>query len=106
MFFNELTYTINVPEEFRSMNAQLHSVRLSYGCDVFERDVNIPLENEQEFLGFYFNLSNNLHYNFGDSLSGVLHQGQYIFIFQERMLNLVLRKENILHLVFTSHRSC
>jgi AraC-like DNA-binding protein len=81
MFFNELTYTIKVPEEFLSMNDQLHSVRLSYGCDVFEKDVNIPINNEQEFLGFYFNLASNLHYSFGDSLSGTLHQGQYIFIY-------------------------
>src|SRR5689334_12175024 len=84
MFFNELTYTINVPEEFRSMKANLHSVRLSYGCDVFERDINIPLKGEREFLGFYFNLSNNLRYNFGDMLSGTLHKGQYIFIYIPR----------------------
>lgn len=84
MFFNELTYKIRVPEEFRSMSERLHSVRLSYGCDVFERDANIPTNNEREFLGFYFNLSSNLRYSFGDLLSGTLHKGQYIFIYIPR----------------------
>jgi AraC-like DNA-binding protein len=81
MFFNELTYAIKVPEDFLAMKEGVHSVRLSYGCKVFERDNTVPLNDGREFLGFYFNLSNNISYNFNNQFSGILHRDQYIFIY-------------------------
>lgn len=81
MFFNELTYAIKVPEDFLARKEDVHSVRLSYGCQVFDTDSTVPLDDGREFLGFYFNLANNVSYNFNNQFSGILRKHQYIFIY-------------------------
>jgi AraC-like DNA-binding protein len=81
MFLNELTYDIKVPDDFVAMQEGMHAVRISYGCSVFENESNVALDDNREFLGLYFNLSNNLTYTFNDLFSGTLHKGQYMVVY-------------------------
>ena len=79
MFFNEINYSLQVPGE-----AQFGTVRLSYGCGMFEKDESLFIPDDREFLGFYSNLGNDFHFTFNDLFAGTLQKGQYIFMYQPR----------------------
>lgn len=77
MFFNEITYPLQIPGD-----SQLGPVRLSYGCKVFDKENNLFVPDDREFLGLYFNLGNDFHFTFNDLFTGTLHSGQYVFLYQ------------------------
>jgi AraC-like DNA-binding protein len=77
MFFNEISYPLQVHGD-----AQLGPVRLSYGCKVFEKENNLFVPDDREFLGLYFNLGNDFQFTFNDYFTGTLHRGHYVFLYQ------------------------
>jgi AraC-like DNA-binding protein len=60
----------------------LGCVRLSHSAEVFEAEKKVLIEERSEFLGFYFNIGNDLKYSFDNgSPGGVMPKNHYNLVY-------------------------
>lgn len=90
--FNEITYSLNVPDITRDADylstwtrpeGPLGSVLMSYGSKRFDAKEKVSLQDTRAFLGIFYNLGSDLRYSFGNRNlpSGTLRKNHYYFIY-------------------------
>jgi len=93
MFLNEIGYTIALPSEkfdlveltdpSRPPQNSLGKARVSHASQSFNTNTKITVEQNQSFLGLFFNLGQDFHYSFPGlkAPSGILRKDHYLFVY-------------------------
>lgn len=76
----------------------LGTVKVSYGCEVFEQDTRLHVEADEVFLGLYFVLDNDLNYSFPNHElpPDILYKNHYNLIYLPRIKYDCLLKRGVI----------